>query len=420
MVPPLVAVEAIAFALPFWPRLPKWTFYPTTPAHRFLQTHLGRERSASQGYVLYPGTTTYYGLRSVTGHQFAQASWTDLLVALDPRALRLPTLPVIRGDHALLSSPILDRLAVRYFVGAPEDQVPGRRLDAPAATGTVALRAGTSAAVGVRAGRIRAVGLRIVDAPGWSGPGDVTVQVVDRTGAVISQGRRRFVSAPHGQITIPVPEPRPRGGTAPFRAEVRVTLRVPRGRLVLTSSGSRRPSLSLVMAEDDDLRLVFADGATIYQRLAALPRIRWAGRSTVIGDASERIGALAAGVNPEAVVLSRNGPPGSGRPARLRIRHDGDDEIRVSVAASGRGYLVIADAIQHGWKAQLDGRPVVLRDADHAGVAVLVPPGRHQVRVWYDPPGWGPGLVVSGIALVLLLALAVLLPARPVGYGSNP
>jgi len=417
VVPPLVAVEAMAFALPFWPRVPKWSFYPSTPAHRFLLSHLGHERFASQGYVLYPGTTTYYGLRSVTGHQFPQRTWTDLLTTLSPNALDLPTLPVLRGRVDLIASPILDRLSARYFADAPEAPVPGRRVEAPPVTGTVPLRAGASLSTVVPDGPIRAIGVQLVRAEGWPGSGDLIAQVLDRSGRVRSRGTLHLASVRPGQITIPVVERSAslQGGTV----EVRLLFRASGGRLVLGSAGSRRPVASVVMAQDDDLRLVFADGATIYQRMNALPRVRWASRATVIADAGRRIFSLSRGVAADTVVLDRNGPRGSGRPARLRILQDGGDEMRLSVAASGQGYVVVADAIQHGWRASLDGRPVALRSADHAGVAVLVPSGRHQITLRYDPPGWKPGLVVSGISLLLLLALAVWLPRRPLSAGSR-
>ncbi|MGH2573284.1 MAG: hypothetical protein ACRDGU_07375, partial [Actinomycetota bacterium] len=58
--------------------------------------------------------------------------------------------------------------------------------------------------------------------------------------------------------------------------------------------------------------------------------------------------------------------------------------------------------------ARVDGERVPLRPADHAGVAVLVPPGRHLVSVRYEPESWNLGKVVSGLSLVALLGVALL------------
>lgn len=411
VIPALVAAEALAFVIPFWPRVAKWTFYPTTAAHRYLEAHLGHDRLASQGRVLYPGTTTFYGLRAVTGHVFPQRTWTDLLTQLDPRALRLRTFPLIRGKAPLITSPILDRLSARYFVDAPEDPVLGRRSEPPAVTGTVPLAAGRSVTFTVPVGRIRAIAVQVVNIQGGRGPAALTVRLFESSGEVRTTGRLHVSVLRAGEITIPVVErsPPPAGGALRVRLGFSAS---PGRRLLLAAAGGGEAAASVVTATDDGLRLVFADGATIYERMNALPRIRWAPHGEVIPNARTRITTLAQGVAPDTVVLSRDGPPGEGAPGRVRILQDGDDQIQASVDASGQGYLVVADAIQRGWKASIDGRPTELVAADHAGVAVLVPAGRHEVVFRYDPPGWTVGLIVSGAAVLLLVVLALWLPKR--------
>jgi hypothetical protein len=418
VIPVLVAVEALVFVIPFWPRVPKWTFYPTTPAHRFLEAHLGHDRLASQDRM-FPGTATFYGLRSVTAHVFADRTWTDLLTEVDPHALRLHTFPMIRGTGPLVvTSPILDRLSARYFVDGPEDPVLGRRHKLPAVTGTVPLAAGSSVTFTVPDERVRAITVRVIDLQSGQGPGALSVGILRGSGPVRTIGRLHVPVLRRGEITIPVAEqsPAPAGGTLRVRlgfAAARST------RLLLAAAKGGEAAASTVTATDDGLRLVFSDGVTIYQRLNALPRIRWAPAATVIPDPSKRILALSRGVAPDVVVLSGPGPAGSGRSATVRILQDGEDAIRVAIRAAGQGYLVVADALQHGWVAHLDGRPVALRAADHACVAVLVPPGRHVVVLRYEPPGWKPGLVVSGVSLVILVGLALALPARRIPKGER-
>jgi hypothetical protein len=128
------------------------------------------------------------------------------------------------------------------------------------------------------------------------------------------------------------------------------------GHLTLSAEARRRPSISTVVGGLDRLRLVFVTGVQIYQRLDALPRIRWAGRSEVIAEQSERLFVLSAHIDPDVVVRNQPGPAGSGRGASLRILQDGGDQLRTSVSAAGDGYLVVADSMQQGWKAYLDGR----------------------------------------------------------------
>jgi hypothetical protein len=165
-----------------------------------------------------------------------------------------------------------------------------------------------------------------------------------------------------------------------------------------------------VRPADDGLRLVHADqGSVIYQRLTALPRIRWAGRGVAVADPAARVAALAAGVPADTVVLDRaadgpaaagpaDGQPtaGSGAPGRVDVVTDDPETIIARVDADGDGFLVVADSIaRDGWEASVDGRPVDVLPADHAMAAVAVPAGSHVVTFHYVAPGLRTGLTVS-------------------------
>jgi hypothetical protein len=410
-VPLAIAVESLAFAIPYWPRTPKPLFYPSTPAHRFLQSHLGTERLASAGIEVFPGTATFYGLRSVTAHAFQPPVWLEALTAANGRSVGRATRSRLRPRAEVATSPVLDRLSVRYFVTAPEATVFGREIDAAAPVGRIVLRPGSSVEQRIPGGRIRAVVVRVVSwAQGSTRDAVLAAEVLDASGEVLTGGTRRLL--PRGrksEFSIPVVElgafP-PDGGAQSLR--VRLTLRAKEGHVVLAADGSGGPAMSVVAGGDDRLRLVFAEGATIYERPDALPRVRWAPRAEVMQDAPERLALLAAGVPPDSVILSEKGPAGSGRGAEVRVLEDGGDAVRVDVLAQGQGYLVIAEAMQDGWTARVDGDRVPLRPADHAGVAVLVPPGRHLVSIGYEPESWNVGKVISGLSLVALVGVALL------------
>ena len=68
------------------------------------------------------------------------------------------------------------------------------------------------------------------------------------------------------------------------------------------------------------------------------------------------------------------------------------------------GYVVITDAAWKGWRAFIDGRRVPLHRADAAFLSVIVPKGRHTVRVVYWPSSFVQGRAISIATLVLLLA----------------
>ena len=56
-----------------------------------------------------------------------------------------------------------------------------------------------------------------------------------------------------------------------------------------------------------------------------------------------------------------------------------------------------------GWTAAVDGAPAPVLRANGKHRAVPLPPGAHDVRLRYEPPGFG-----AGIAATLVAALAAM------------
>ena len=64
--------------------------------------------------------------------------------------------------------------------------------------------------------------------------------------------------------------------------------------------------------------------------------------------------------------------------------------------------VVLTDAFYPGWEAALDGAPVAVLRANTAVRAVVVPAGDHVVEMRYRAHSFRRGLVLAGIAAVLL------------------
>jgi hypothetical protein len=200
------------------------------------------------------------------------------------------------------------------------------------------------------------------------------------------------------------------------------------GSVPLATTPAGTLAYEVIRPADDGLRLAFADDLRIYERMRALPRVRWASRTTVIGDRDRRLEALAAGAVPaDTVVLDEpDGAAGAG-PAETRnsaatlvTEHDGRVGLDVAVDADRAGHLVVADALQHDWVATVDGEPADLVPADHAGVAVAVPAGHHEVDLRYRPRGQRVGLAVGAVTALALALAAVAGAGRRVGRRSGP
>lgn len=405
-------------------------FYPVTSTHQYLQWNLGSDRFASSGRTMYPATSAYYGLRTPTGHQFTTDAWKSLLLAVDSRAMWTPTFswftPGVVNAKTVGDIPLLDQMAVRYFVTPPFD-IAGRSVHRPSTSKEVTLLASDQHAKCLPMnGPLRAVVVNVAKPLRGTPRAGFTVHVVlhtsrgDLTGARYYGPDRKTVNGLRIMKTIPVAVPGEDLTAAdPVTADVWVTglkgTIALRGRRAAVSCGK-------VVPIRDGLKLVSsAGGAIIYQRLTSQPRIRWASKMTVLKDPAARVARLKAGIGPDAVVLHDPAPPASGKPAKVRVTSDGGDTIAVNVDAAGSGYLLVADSLQQpGWAATVDGEPVELLPANNAMVVVPVSAGVHRVELGYTVPGQRVGVLVTGGAFLVFLGILAMWWRRRPDRGVPP
>jgi hypothetical protein len=410
VVPALVVVQGASFFHTILPGDSRSNFYPVTGTHRFLLDHVGDNRFGSQGPML-SATSLYYGLRSATGHTFHESRWIALLRQVDPKVMQGPTYSSFTPalDAAAIGhQPILDRMGVSYFV-LPPDQVTGPLGAAPVPAGPVSAARGNTLTCTVPGQPLRGVEVVLADglAPANRDAGmtlRISVQDGDRT---ISSGRFVGGSLPKGAaVRIPVAGEDLEAAAA---LQIRVSADGAAGPLVLVGTGDGSARCAPIGPADDGLKLVYADAASvIYQRLTALPRIRWAGSADVITDGPARLDALTRGVPAETVVLSKPGPAGSGKPAKIELTEDSGARIAATVHAEGAGYLVVADAmLQPGWSVTVDGHAAALVAADGAMAGVYVPAGAHEVAFSYLAPGQVAGVAISSVTAAIMIGLLV-------------
>jgi hypothetical protein len=399
-VPLLLLVESLALSLPLLPNESRSTVFPTTPGIDFLADRSGNERIAFQDLTLYGSGTTVYGLRSVTGHAFNSPTWKQAVATVDPDAFsRSPTFGFLSGTTEIMTSPLLDRLAARWFASTPETLPPGDRRTTDAAdascANTTELRDELSVSIPADHG-IRGVVLRVCEPVRL--PADAAIAVRASGAAIPARVPLREVIDPvELPITVPAGEPVP-GGTV----DIHLTLTGAQGRSLQLAArpGGQVIADAVHAARDDGLRVVYVDDLVVYERSRALPRMRWAGHAVQVSDGTERLSRLAAGsVADDTVLLSDDGPQGSGANGDVTVTRDTPTSMAAAIDAQGDGYVVIADALQQGWVAEVDGRRADLVDADHAVVAVHVPAGRHELTLRYEAPGQRAGMAVSALSI---------------------
>lgn len=401
----MTAVQGAQFMDGYYPKSDKAMFYPVTDTHTFLADNLGEQRYASSYDAITFGTSTAYDLRSVNGHNFLNADFAALMQGVPDGAVPYPTYVDFQAhDVKQVTSPVLDRLGTKYWVAGPTDGVFGTVIDA-ARSGTTQLIPGKPVTVPIT-GPVRGIGFTPEGFVPWSIAGltkDTTVDVVirDANGKQVAASSRLTGAKAGSPFQVAVA-----ADTLPAGTPLTATITLHADSPLTVDADNGVPAIDTISPADDGLRLAYVGSSVIYERLNALPRIRWASQSTVVPSQDQRVTMLASGaVADNAVVLSDPGPAASGRPATVQVLADGTDEITTTVDAQGSGYLVVADADQVGWQATVDGRRADLVKADQGLVAVNVPAGTHTVALRYSLPQQTVGTWASGAVGLSLAAV---------------
>ncbi|MBF4514380.1 hypothetical protein ITJ66_17980 [Plantibacter sp. VKM Ac-2885] len=425
LLPLLVLIPALDLVDHWWGWSDESTLYPATETTDYLAQHLGEQRFANTDAVLLPGANTIYGLRSVGGHAYQTAQWQDLLREVDPNTMISPTYSTFLSSIAAINiaSPVLDRLGVSYMLFDPNAPAPGVFQGVDRSSETVELGDGPVRST-VRTGPVRTIGFAI-DGDASIGDGaELTADIVDEVSGDVLASTTTWYRSLSGERNVTLAgEPIP-AGTA-WHAEIRL------------SSGSAQvfaavddpaaAAVALTLPAEDGARIVQTGEATIIERTNALPRVRWADSAIVETDADRRLSLLAEGaIPPTTVLLERDedletavpAEEDVGSSATVDLAPTEDDPAAVSARTTSdrAGWLVIDDSLRRpGWSATIDGEPAALVPAEHAGAAVRVPAGTHDVRVQYTVPGLETGTLVSLAALgvtVLLIAAELLIARR--------
>ncbi len=113
-------------------------------------------------------------------------------------------------------------------------------------------------------------------------------------------------------------------------------------------------------------------------------------------------------LGPDEVLLGTDPDrePAGGK-ATVDVTDDGASAIEATVTADGDGYLVVADALQNGWRRPSTASgPTSCRPTTGSSRSRSAP-GEHTVKLQYAAPYGGAGTWLSAATAVLLCALVV-------------
>lgn len=416
----LVVVPAVIATQPWWPIASTSTFYPTTPAIRYLERHMtDQDRYAATGGAMLPGSSSYFELRETTGHAFQTPEWKELMRAVDPDTYPTATYLSLSPNlmPSLSRSGILDRLSTKYLVADPSAPLVGEAEPGASQTKWSDLTAANpSVDSASHTGPVNGITFTGPPASTTSPKGmTLSVSVVeDGTGKTLAS-TDSWVPGLGGARNVALT-----GSTISDSTSWHITITVTgQDKLVpigTDDAGHAVMSITRPTAADEGTTVVHTGDATIYERSTALDRVRWASDQVVRTSGDGRVRELADQSLPDdTVVLSKRSShtADTGGSARITLQGDDVNGTTAKVDATAGGWLVVADSLQRpGWSATIDGRATPLVAADDAGGAVWVPAGQHTVALHYAVPGAHLGYAVSGASVVGVIGLCAFFVVR--------
>jgi hypothetical protein len=175
------------------------------------------------------------------------------------------------------------------------------------------------------------------------------------------------------------------------------------------------PSASRLEKRPDSFRLVFSRGRLrVFENLRALPRAFLVPPDRAVNVASDDEADTflsapdfdprnEATVHPPGIppAVPPPGVPGSSAEV-VSVVSESTNALRLASDTGKTALLVVSQAYYPGWRARVDGASVPLLRVDLSLTGLLLPPGRHDIRLQYRPASFAIGLGVSATALLIL------------------
>jgi hypothetical protein len=149
------------------------------------------------------------------------------------------------------------------------------------------------------------------------------------------------------------------------------------------------------------------DGVDVYRNAGAMPRAYLLNTLEVAPDADALFARMAEpDFDPKTMTITeaafRAEPmTGTGDAGTATVREIGLSSMVLDVDATGAAVLVVSETYYPGWTASIDGEPAKIIPVYHALRGVIVPEGRHEVMMRYEP-----GLLKAGLGLSFLGMIA--------------
>jgi hypothetical protein len=166
----------------------------------------------------------------------------------------------------------------------------------------------------------------------------------------------------------------------------------------------------LLPSDRGRFQLVHSGDVKIYENLDRLSRAYLAHQVIGAQNSAEALAILRTGrvISDSAVVEGLAGFATQPHPTdRADLSAYSPEAIEIRTTTQEEALLVLSDTFYPGWQATVDGVVTPIHPANYLFRGVVVPPGEHTVRFFYQPDSWRHGLLLSGLGGVMVLGFVV-------------
>jgi hypothetical protein len=210
---------------------------------------------------------------------------------------------------------------------------------------------------------------------------------------------------------------------------ISLTATLPEGQLILRGlSLINQPtttSRSIILSTEGDYRQVHSGDVKIYENQAVLPRAFIVHQAEVVRDDAQAIALMrSADFDPRQKLVRLAGEgesPGlttagqsSPQDSAIIVSYE-PEQVEIATTLDSPGWLVLTDTYYPGWQVSVEGQLAEILQANIMFRAVALPAGKHTVVFEFKPRSLQIGMLVSGMALLVLGGGLVITSKKAVG-----
>ncbi|MBC7264104.1 MAG: YfhO family protein [Chloroflexi bacterium] len=162
---------------------------------------------------------------------------------------------------------------------------------------------------------------------------------------------------------------------------------------------------------DERLVPVYTAGSDvdIYLNTTAYPMAQLIYQAVEVESAEAALAAVhAPDFDPAQIVVLQEKPmpvqePGN-QPRSISFIEYSCNRLSLQVSTPTPAYLLLSEVYYPGWRATIDSQPTRVLQADYLFRAIYIPPGDHEVRLWFSPSSFWIGLSLSALSWLGLAA----------------